>query len=206
MRNILYILFLIVTTTVHSQEKMTTAEAAILKEKVKSQAAGTKTITSDFVQYKHLDFLTNDIVTKGNLAFKTPNLVKWSYVEPFVYSVIFKEENLYINDEGQKSDVNLSSSKLFKQLNKLIVNSVKGDMFNTDEFKISYFKIKENSDIHFIPINKKISKYIKAFHIQFNSKGDVIEIKMIEPSDDYTRIVFSNRVLNKTVSDAVFAH
>jgi len=191
---------------VHSQEKMTTAEAILLKEKVKAQAAETKTITSDFVQYKHLDFLTNDIVTKGNLAFKIPNFVKWAYVDPFVYSVIFKDENLYINDEGQKSDVNLSSSKLFKQLNKLIVNSVKGDMFDEKEFEISYFKINNVSDVHFSPINKKIAKYIKAFHIKFNGEGDVVEIKMIEPSDDYTRIVFSNRVLNTSVSDAVFAH
>jgi len=205
MRNILYLFFLMVVT-VHSQEKMTTAEATVLKEKVKAQAELTTTITSDFVQYKHLDFLTNDIITKGDLAFKTPNMVKWSYVDPFVYSVIFKDENLYINDEGQKSDVNLSSSKLFKQLNKLIVNSVKGDMFDDNEFEINYFKIADNSDVHFTPINKKIAKYIKAFHIQFNSKGDVVEIKMIEPSDDYTRIVFSNRFLNKTVSDAVFSH
>ena len=205
MRNILYILFFIVST-VHSQQKMTTVEANVLKEKVKIQAAQTETITSDFVQYKHLDFLANDIITKGNLNFKTPNMVKWSYVDPFVYSVIFKDENLYINDEGQKSDVNLSSSKLFKQLNKLIVNSVKGDMFDEKEFDISYFKTATASDVHFVPVNNKISKYIKAFHIQFNNKGDVIEIKMIEPSDDYTRILFSNRILNKTVSDAVFAH
>jgi len=205
MRNILYILFL-VASTVHSQQKMSTAEATVLKEKVKAQSALTKTITSDFVQYKHLDFLSNDIITKGYLVFKTPNLVKWSYVDPFVYSVIFKDENLYINDEGQKSDVNLSSSKLFKQLNKLIVNSVKGDMFDDKEFDITYFKTTTNSDVYFVPVNKKIAKYIKAFHIQFNEKGDVMEIKMIEPSDDYTRIVFSNRILNKTVSDAVFAH
>ena len=108
--------------------------------------------------------------------------------------------------KGQKSDVNLSSSKLFKQLNKLIVNSVKGDMFDENEFNISYFKTATNSDVHFVPVNKKISKYIKAFHIQFNTKGDVMEIKMIEPSDDYTRIVFSNRIINKPLSDAVFAH
>ena len=110
------------------------------KRKSENTSSKTKTITSDFVQYKHLDFLANDIITKGNLAFKTPDLVKWAYVEPFVYSVIFKNENLYINDEGQKSDVNLSSSKLFKQLNKLIVNSVKGDMFDENEFDIAYFK------------------------------------------------------------------
>jgi len=193
-------------SAIHAQTKMTNTEASLLKEKVKSQAEKTNTISSNFVQYKHLDFLSNDIVTSGNLAFKNPDLVKWEYVKPFVYSVIFKNENLYINDEGKKSDVNLSSSKLFKQLNKLIVNSVKGDMFDEKEFEIAYFKKEATSEVHFRPINKKISKYIKAFHIQFNAQGDVVEIKMIEPSDDYTRIVFSNRTINKPLSDAIFAH
>jgi len=205
MRKIIYLLLFMVSA-IHAQTKMTDAEALLLKEKVKSQAAKTNTITSNFVQYKHLDFLSNDIVTSGNLAFKNPDLVKWEYVKPFVYSVIFKNENLYINDEGKKSDVNLSSSKLFKQLNKLLVNSVKGDMFDEKEFDISYFNQEAISEVHFTPINKKISKYIKAFHIQFNTQGDVIEIKMIEPSDDYTRIVFSNRTINNPLSDAVFAH
>jgi len=205
MRKIIYLLLFMVSA-LHAQTKMTNAEASLLKEKVKSQAAKTNTISSNFVQYKHLDFLSNDIVTSGNLAFKSPDLVKWEYVKPFVYTVIFKNENLYINDEGKKSDVNLSSSKLFKQLNKLIVNSVKGDMFDEKEFEIAYFKQEVVSEVHFKPTNKKISKYIKAFHIQFNTQGDVVEIKMIEPSDDYTRIVFSNRIINKPLSDAIFAH
>ena len=166
----------------------------------------TKTISSDFTQYKHLDFLSNEIVTKGNLVFKAPDLVKWEYVEPFKYSVIFKNESLFVDDDGEKSDINLSSSKLFKQLNHLIINSVKGDMFNDKEFKIDYLKLSENFDIHFKPLNSKIEKYIKEFVILFSSKGEVLQIKMIEPTDDFTKIVFKNRVINKPVSDAVFNH
>jgi outer membrane lipoprotein-sorting protein len=118
----------------NAQEKMNTIEANSLKMKVKEQANSTKTISSDFTQYKHLDFLSNDIITTGKLAFKTPNLVKWEYVEPFKYSVLFKDETLYINDEGNKSNFDVGSSKMFKQLNKLIINSIKGDMFDDNEF------------------------------------------------------------------------
>jgi len=63
---------------------MNSAEADALKSVVKQQAKTTKTITSAFTQYKHMDFLSNDIITKGNLHFKAPNLVKWSYTDPFV--------------------------------------------------------------------------------------------------------------------------
>jgi outer membrane lipoprotein-sorting protein len=185
---------------------MNHTEIIDLKSKVKLQSELTKTIVSDFTQYKHLDFLSNDIITSGKLVFKVPNIVKWEYVNPFKYSVIFKNENLYINDEGQKSDINLSSSKLFKKLNHLIINSVKGDMFNDTEFVITYYKINENYNVYFKPLNEKIVKYIKEFHILFNLKGEVLQIKMIEPTDDFTKIVFDNRVINKPVSDAVFTH
>ena len=205
MRNIVFLLFFL-SVSVQAQTEMSSLEAEALKTLVKSQAVTTKTITSNFIQYKHLDFLSNDIITKGTLAFKTPDLVKWEYVEPYKYTVLFKNETLYINDEGKKNQVDIGSNKLFKQLNSLIINSIKGDMFDDDAFKIEYFKIDNNSQVHFIPKDKKSSKYISAFHITFNTRGDVIEVKMIEPSGDFTKIVFNNKVLNKPLTDAIFTH
>lgn len=204
MRNILYILFFMVVA-VNAQTKMSTTEAAIFKAKVKAQSTTINTLLSDFTQYKHLDFLSNDIVTSGKLAFKSPNTVKWEYVTPFKYSILFKNEMLFINDEGKKNNVDIGSNKMFKQLNNLIINSVKGDMFDEEEFDITYFKNGENSEVHSSPKDKKFSKYIKAFHITFNDEGDVVEIKMIEQSEDYTKIVFNNRAVNITLPDEIFA-
>ncbi|WP_456439651.1 LolA family protein [Psychroserpens sp.] len=204
MRNILYILFFMVTA-VNGQTKMNSAESASLKAKVKAHATTINTLLSDFTQYKHLDFLSNDIVTSGKMAFKSPNTVKWEYTTPFKYSVLFKNETLFINDEGKKSNVNIGSNKMFKQLNSLIINSIKGDMFDENEFDIAYFKNEENNEVHFSPKDKKFSKYIKKFNIIFNEEGHVVELKMIEPSEDYTRIVFNNRSVNIPLSDAIFA-
>ncbi len=205
MRKLVYILFFTVFA-VQAQTPMNSTEAMTLKSKVKALATTTKTISSDFVQYKHLDFLDNDIETSGKLAFKAPDLVKWEYVAPFKYSVLFKDETLFINDEGNKSNVDIGSNKMFKQLNKLIISSVKGDMFDEAEFSIEYFHKDKNSLVYFMPKDKKFAKYIQAFHITFNSKGDVIEVKMLEPSQDYTKIVFSNKVLNQTLDNAIFTN
>jgi len=205
MRKLVYILFFTVFAT-QAQTPMNSTEAMTLKSKVKALATTTKTISSDFVQYKHLDFLDNDIETSGKLAFKAPDLVKWEYVAPFKYSVLFKDETLFINDEGNKSNVDIGSNKMFKQLNKLIISSVKGDMFDEVEFTIEYFHKDQNSLVYFSPRDKKFAKYIQAFHITFNSKGDVIEVKMLEPSQDYTKIVFSNKVLNQTLDNAIFTN
>ena len=204
MRKLVYILFFAVLA-INAQTKMSNSEAIHLKSMVKKLSYETKTITADFVQYKHLDFLSNDIESNGKLAFKSPDMVKWEYVKPFAYSVLFKNETLYINDNGNKSDMDMGSNKIFKQLNQLITASIKGDMFDASEFEVFYFKTDGNNEVHFNPKDEQFAEFIRSFHITFNTKGEVQEVKMIEPSDDYTQIIFSNRTTNQPLSDAVFA-
>ena len=203
MRN-LTLLFLMVSFFGKAQVEMSTDEANTLKARVKELSETTETITSDFVQYKHLDFLSNDIESTGKLAFKSPDRVKWSYTKPFSYSVIFKDETLFINDNGNKSAMDMASNKIFKQLNQLITASIKGDLFDAEEFTVSYFKKEQKSEIHFDPKDPQFSEFIKSFQLTFNEKGEVQEVKMIEPSEDYTHIIFSNRSSNQPLSNAIF--
>ena len=183
---------------------MDTSEANALRNMVREQAVATQTLSADFVQTKHLAFLSNDIITKGKLAFKAPDLVKWEYLDPFRYSILFKDGTMYIDDAGNKNQMDMGGSKLFEQLNQLIIDSIKGDMFQEGEFDITYYKKGGDSEVYFEPKNKSLAKYIKAFHLVFNPKGEVIQVKMIESPDDYTQIIFSNRSVNKTLADAVF--
>lgn len=202
----LTLLFALWQFPVFAQVTMTSSEAEALKAKVKTLSQTTRTISSDFVQYKHLDFLSNDIESKGKLAFKSPDKVKWEYVDPFAYEVIFKNGTLHINDNGNKSSMDMGSNAVFKQLNQLITASIKGDLFDAEEFETTYLKINGRNEVHFKPTNPQFNQFIKSFQLTFNENGEVQEVKMIEPSDDYTQIVFSNRATNPPLSDAVFDH
>ena len=42
-----------------------------------------------------------------------------------------------------------------------------------------------------MPKDAQFAEFIKAFHLTFNPAGRSHRVKMIEPSDDYTQIVFS---------------
>lgn len=209
MRNYCLLVFLIfIGGSIQAQESaMNTAEITSFKEKVIATAKITKTINTNFVQYKHLDFLADDVKTSGTMVFKAPNLVKWEYTNPYQYSVIFKEDQLLINDGGTKSKVDIGNSKLFKKLNQLIVNSVKGNMFNDADFTVSFFKSSKYNKVVFIPKDKKIAGYIASFELLFNKNdAQVYEVKMVEPSQDFTRIIFSNRKLNSPINDSVFSN
>lgn len=203
---LLLFLFIAIGGSIQAQETaMNASEIAAFKEKVIASAKATQTIKTDFVQYKHLDFLANDVKTSGNMVFKSPNLVKWEYTHPYQYSVIFRQDQLLINDGGAKSKVDIGNSKLFKKLNQLIVNSVKGNMFNDADFTVSFFKSSKYNKAVFIPKDKKIADYIASFQLLFNKDdAQVFEVKMVEPSQDFTRIVFSNRKLNTPIDGSVF--
>ena len=188
------------------EQKMSAAEIASFKLTVGKETKGIKTLKTDFVQYKHMDFLSKDIETSGKMTFKSPNLLNWQYTKPYQYSIVFKNNKIYINDQGNKSIVD-AKSKMFEKINKLIVGSVSGNMFDDKEFAISYFKTKDFYIAKLAPKTTTVKKYIKQVELFFPmNETTVSQVKLIEPSGDFTRIVFKNKVINAKVDDAAFTN
>ncbi len=192
---------------ISQENKMSNEEAIQLRTNIIEKSKKTVTIVSEFEQFKHLDFLSNDIKSSGNLVYKHPNLIKWEYKEPFNYSIVFKNDILFINDEGIKSNVDISSNKTFKSLNTLIIKSVKGDMFDDKLFDMRYFENKKKYIIKFIPKENTLKSMIRVFILSFDKNSlNVIEIKMQENAEDYTLLKFINQKINTVVSDEVFTN
>lgn len=200
-------LFLLVSANYSwSQQSLSASEISRFKSKVEQKAANTKTIVSNFTQKKHLDFLENDVISQGKLSYKAPNLVKWMYTKPFKYSVVFKDNKLFINNDGKKSDVKIGASKLFEQLNQLIIKSVNGNMFDAMQFDMAFSKLNMNYTVNFKSKNTDLAKYIAAFVLKFNDKYEVVSVKMVEPTGDYTLIEFNKRQDNIPLSDEIFSN
>ena len=189
------------------EQKMNQSEIIAFKQSVAVVSKKIKTLSTDFVQYKHMDFLSKDIETSGKMTFKEPSLLLWHYKKPYSYSIIFKNGKILINDEGKKSAVDIGNSKIFGKINKLIVGSVSGDLFDDKEFTISYFKSKTNNITRFVPKDVTLKKYIKQIELTFDTKdATVVQVKLLESSEDYTRIILKNKVLNAKIDDSVFTN
>lgn len=202
---IVFLSFMAAFTALAQEQKMDAAEIAAFKKFVNTTATNTKTLTADFVQYKHMEFLSKDIETLGKMSFKAPSSLIWQYVKPYQYSIVFKNNKISINDAGKKSNMDAGSNKMFGKLSKLIVGSVNGDMFDEKEFTVTFFKDKEHNITRLVPKDAKLKKYIRQMELSFDKKaGTVAQVKMTEPSGDYTRIVFKNKVTNGTIPDSVF--
>ncbi len=187
--------------------KMSAAEMNSFKQSVNEVSKKIKTLTTDFVQYKHLDFLAKDIETSGKMIFKEPYLLQWQYKKPYNYSIVFKNGKILINDEGKKSAVDIGNSKIFAKINKLIIGSVSGNLFDDKEFDIICFKNKNQNVAKLLPKDASLKKYIKQIELTFDKEDfTVVQVKLIESSEDFTRIVLKNKVLNAKVDDSVFTN
>lgn len=202
---ILVILFFISFQLSFAQVPLSNNEAEKFRKQALIKANSIKSIVSEFTQHKRISFLNNEIITIGNLVFKSPNTIKWEYTSPYHYSIIFSKNKLYINDGGEKNSIDITSNTIFKSLNDLIVNTINGSMFDDNKYIISYFKLNENYLVKFLPKEEKINGLVTAFELVFHKETyDVIEVKMIESSNDYTIIIFKNKTLNTLIDDAIF--
>ncbi len=201
---LLILLSLFVQLTV-AQSPLTSTEISTFKKQVKQTAQQTETIVSDFVQEKQLDFLNDGVVSEGTLTFKAPDAIRWEYTSPDKYEVIFKNNQLLVNDGNGTQNIDLSSNKLFKSFNSLLINSIKGDMFHDENFEIYYFEVEDGFQVHFIPKEKRMKRFIASFQLSFSEKDyQVMQLKLIEPSEDFTLITFKNKQINVPVHDSVF--
>ena len=185
--------------------KMTDAEIKTFTEKISSESKKIQTLQSDFIQTKKMDFLNKDIVTSGKMVLKSPNQLSWKYTKPYQYSVIFKDNKIFINDQGKKSSVD-AKSKMFEKINKLIAGTANGNIFSDPEFVVRYFQNGENTVARFIPKSTQLLKYIKQIDLQFNdNQNTVSQVTMLEASGDTTNISFKNTKTNASVSADAFS-
>lgn len=199
---------LLITNALFAQDqKMSASEIAQFKATTEKGTKTIKTVKTDFTQYKHLAFLENDIESSGKMMFKSPSSLNWKYISPYQYSILFKNNKIYINDQGNKSTVNASNSKMFERINKLIVGTVSGNMFDDKEFTIEYYKNKDFNIAKLTPKEAALKKYIKQVYLYFPPNESVVsKVKLIEPSDDYTLIIFKNKIINAAIDDALFSN
>jgi outer membrane lipoprotein carrier protein len=205
-KNIAFGAFLLVSGFFFAQNTaMSGAEAKAFVTKVSSETKQIKTLQSDFTQTKKMDFLDKNIVTYGRMSLRSPNMLSWKYTKPYQYSIVFKDNKIFINDQGKKSSVD-AKSKTFEKINKLIVGSSNGQMFNDPEFSVTYLKNANYNIAKFTPKSAQLLKYIKQIELHFpKNQSTVSQVNMMEASGDTTNIVFKNTKINAPVSASEFS-
>ena len=209
MRKLIFIVSIVCCAlTLQAQHAGYTAVTDLSKFKAEFAAAAQKTLTikSDFVQEKNLSMLAEKIVSKGKFWFKKSNLVRMEYSKPSQYLMIINKDNVYVKDGQKENKVSTKSNKLFQQINRITVDCVQGTALSNPDFKTNVFENKASYLVELTPVAKGLKDFFKTINVVVDKKDySVTSVDMSENSGDNTVIRFSNKELNTTIPDALFA-
>lgn len=176
-----------------------------VEEKLIQASTSITTIASDFVQEKHLEYLSVVIESKGKFWFKKPAILRWEYTEPFKYLIVINNGKITIKDEDKKNEFDVNSNKAFQELNDIIVNSVNGTLIESEKYDYEMLESQDAWLVKLSPKNEQIKKTLKSIDLYFQKSDlSVYKIKMTENDQDYTLITLTNKKFNEIVPNSVF--
>lgn len=208
MKNVALFLFtLLLSTAVFAQYDgmKPVADVETVKAKLENAATRTNDIFAEFVQEKNLSVLEEVIVSKGTFHFKKENKVRWSYTSPFKYLIVINGQKMYINDEGKEKEYDVKSNKMFREINKVVVGTVQGNLFKNADYKSEFFENAGFYLVKMVPADAKMREFLQEINLYFDKKDlSVSRLKMMEQGGDFTVVNFTGKKLNAGIPDQQF--
>ncbi|AVR46415.1 outer membrane lipoprotein carrier protein LolA [Christiangramia fulva] len=204
MRIIKICLFL-ASISMFSQNPLSENAESNFKSAVVRKANNINSFSAEFIQVKHMKMMDENPQSKGRVYYKSPNMLKWEYTAPYDYQVLFKDSKLYLLENGELSEVDLSGNKLFAQIGELIAGSLNGKILEADkDFRINFFRINNEIKARIVPNESHLSSMFKEIWLNFDENQLIKSVRLIDPSGDYTEISMKNIEINQPISPAVF--
>lgn len=181
------------------------ADQNAIKQKLEQAAAATNDIFAEFTQEKNLSVLEEVITSKGTFHFKKENKVRWSYTTPFKYLIVINGAKMYINDEGKEKEYDIKSNKMFREINKVVVGTVQGNLFKNEDYKSEFFENAGYYLVKMVPVDEKMREFLQEIDLYFDKKDLTVSVlKMMEQGGDFTEVHFSAKKVNAGIPDQQF--
>lgn len=199
----LLLALLMVSFTATAQTKA--AEAA--KAEIAATAASLTSIQCDFVQTKHLKMLNDKMVSYGRMYYQKSNKLHWEYTKPYAYTLILNGQQVYMKNAKGTTTVNAQSSKLFREIGRIMMNCVMGkSLTNTKDFRVTMTETSGEWAATMVPLRKNMKQMFTKIVLHFNkARKTVAAVDLYEKNGDRTNILLKNVINNKPINAKVFA-
>jgi len=201
----LTLLFFVAAQVCVAQTFTPAKDEAGLQKAIIAASKKISTIQCDFVQEKNMSMLAEKSVSKGKFYFKRENKVRLDYQQPTKNLVVMNNGKLMMHDGKKLTQMDMNRSKMFQQLNNIIVGSINGNLYSGTDFTVKLYENATQVKVELRPLSKTLKTFLSTIVIILDKKDFTAQrIEMNEPSGDATVLTFSNKVLNGAVDEALF--
>ena len=203
-----YVIATISVTFAQSGYKPATeAEQKELIRKISEQSEQLKTLRCDFVQKKTFSILEEELVSEGRMFFKQKNKIRWEYHKPYLFEFVMNGDKIMTNSEGTKNIIDISASKIFSEMSKMIIAGINGSgIFDPAKFSFKFMIGAKDNKVILSPKQKEIKQMFKEITICLSSQDYTVNtVEFEELNGDKTFIIMKNKQINKELNDEIFA-
>ena len=166
----------------------------------------TNTIASDFIQVKTLTLLADKITSRGKFYFQKDNKLRMEYISPYPYLMVINGNKVSVKDGQKTSTMSARSNKLFQRMNQLMMDCMRGSVFDNKDFSVRLFEDNDTYLAEMTPVNSQMGGLFKKVNVILKKANFMVtQVQMFEPAGDYTSIQYNNQKLNTNLPDALFA-
>ena len=179
---------------------------AQIRTKINQAASQLQTLQCDFVQTKHLKMLNDKLVSHGKMYYKKSDKLRWEYTTPYHYIFILNGSQVLLKNEKRNDIVDVNQNKLFKEIARLMMNSVVGKSLS-DSRDFSSKISSSNSELiaTLTPMRKDLKQMFKQISLYFSQSTSLVyKVILVEKNGDKTVIELKNAKKNEPVNTNVF--
>jgi hypothetical protein len=176
---------------------------------IRAAAAAVKTIEASFVQTRTLKILRKPLVSRGVMAYRRPNHLRWEYQSPLetlllvrggAVQRLVKHAGQWLPDASAKLE---AMRVVIGEINLWLDGNFAASKTFRPELRPSAEGVPAHVDL--IPVDKSLGKIISRIAIRFGQRpGSVDAIDIYEEGEGVTHIVFENPRYGGAIPDARF--
>jgi outer membrane lipoprotein-sorting protein len=163
-----------------------------------------QTVQADFEQEKHLKILLHPVRSSGRFVFQAPGSLRWEYIHPF-HSVLLLHDGQvkkFVEHDGQLRQDRTSGFDAMGVILGEISGWLEGKFTDTPTFTV---QPSGKGNPVLIPRDPGMRGFIQQIVLEPGDRPGLLKsVTIVEGADSFTRMIFSNPVLNRPVDRALF--
>ena len=170
------------------------------------RAAGEKVeaVSAAFVQEKHLPILARPLVSRGRIAFRRPDALRWEYTVPVRSILLMTAGSVrrFVQTDGGMAE----DASVHMQAMQFVMPEISGWLSGRfGDNPLFQAELIDDGTIRMTPHEEAMARFIRSIEVRLSSQpGAIDQVLIIEGEDAFTRMQFTDIQVNPDLPDRLF--